>query len=53
MSGRTEDHAAFRAQPFYPAKPTVTGRFPDVHLHNVVGLVRLTTRPRSFPCANS
>jgi hypothetical protein len=30
-----------------------TGRFPDVHLHNVLGLVRLTTWPRSFPCANS
>ena len=30
-----------------------TGRFPDGHLHNVLGLVRLTARPRSFPCAKS
>ena len=30
-----------------------TGRFSDAHLHDVLGLVRLITRTRSFPWANS
>ena len=52
-----EQHACKRLRQWLCAKHKVrglgTGRFPDVHLHKVLGLVRLTTRPRSFPCANS
>src|SRR6195256_2775635 len=50
-----EQHAGKRLRQWLCAKHKVrgigTGRFPDVHLHNVLGLVRLTARPRSFPCA--
>jgi RNA-directed DNA polymerase len=50
-----EQHACKRLRQWLCAKHKVvgmgTGRFPDVHLHNVLGLVRLTARPRSFPCA--
>ena len=52
-----EQHACKRLRQWLCAKHKVvgmgTGRFPDVHLHNVLGLVRLTARPRSFPCAKS
>ena len=52
-----EQHACKRLRQWLCAKHKVrglgTGRFPDVHLHHVLGLVRLTGRPRSFPCANS
>jgi len=52
-----EQHAGKRLRQWLCAKHKVrwlgTGRFPDVHLHNVLGLVRLTARPRSFPCAKS
>jgi RNA-directed DNA polymerase len=52
-----EQHAGKRLRQWLCAKHKArgmgTGRFPDVHLHNVLGLVRLTARPRSFPCAKS
>jgi len=52
-----EQHAGKRLRQWLCAKHKVrgmgTGRFPDVHIHNVLGLVRLTARPRSFPCAKS
>ena len=52
-----EQHACKRLRQWLCAKHKVrglgTGRFPDVHLNNVLGLVRLTTRPRRFPCATS
>jgi group II intron reverse transcriptase/maturase len=52
-----EQHAGKRLRQWLCAKHKVrgmgTGRFPDVHLHNVLRLVRLTARPRSFPCAKS
>jgi group II intron reverse transcriptase/maturase len=52
-----EQHACKRLRQWLRAKHKVagmgTGRFPDIHLHNVLGLVRLTARPRSFPCAKS
>jgi RNA-directed DNA polymerase len=52
-----EQHACKRLRQWLCAKHKVvgmgTGRFPDSHLHNVLGLVRLTARPRSFPCAKS
>src|SRR5215471_4655328 len=52
-----EQHACKSLRQWLCAKHKVrglgTGRFPDVHLHHVLGLVRLTGRPRSFPCANS
>jgi len=52
-----EQHAGKRLRQWLCAKHKVrgmgTGRFPDVHLHKVLGLVRLTARPRSFPCAKS
>jgi RNA-directed DNA polymerase len=52
-----EQHACKRLRQWLCAKHKVvgmgTGRFPDVHLHNALGLVRLTARPRSFPCAKS
>jgi group II intron reverse transcriptase/maturase len=52
-----EQHACKRLRQWLCAKHKVvgmgTGRFPDVHLHHVLGLVRLTARPRSFPCAKS
>jgi hypothetical protein len=52
-----EQHACKRLRQWLCAKHKVRGRgfgrFPDVHLHNVLGLVRFTRRPRSFPCANS
>ena len=52
-----EQHAGKRLRQWLCAKHKVrgmgTGRFPDVYIHNVLGLVRLTARPRSFPCAKS
>jgi RNA-directed DNA polymerase len=52
-----EQHACERLRQWLRAKHKVrgrgTGRFPDVHLHNVLGLVRLSTRTRSFPWAKS
>jgi RNA-directed DNA polymerase len=52
-----EQHACERLRQWLCAKHKVRGRgfgrFPDVHLHNVLGLVRLSTRTRSFPWANS
>jgi group II intron reverse transcriptase/maturase len=52
-----EQHARERLRQWLCAKHKVrgrgTGRFPDAHLHNVLGLVRLSTRTRSLPWANS
>jgi hypothetical protein len=52
-----EQHACERLRQWLCAKHKVRGRgfgrFPDAHLHNVLGLVRLSTRTRSFPWANS
>jgi group II intron reverse transcriptase/maturase len=52
-----ERHACGRLRQWLRAKHKVrgrgTGRFPDAHLHNVMGLVRLSARTRSFPWANS
>jgi group II intron reverse transcriptase/maturase len=52
-----ERHACERLRQWLCAKHKVrgrgTGRFPDVHLHTVLGLVRLSMRTRSFPWANS
>jgi RNA-directed DNA polymerase len=52
-----EEHARKRLGQWLRAKHKVhgraTGRFLDADLHDVLGLVRLTTRTRSFPWANS
>jgi RNA-directed DNA polymerase len=52
-----ERHACGRLRQWLCAKHKVRGRgverFPYAHLHNVLGLVRLSTRTRSFPWANS
>jgi RNA-directed DNA polymerase len=52
-----EQHARERLRQWLCAKHKVhgrgTGQFPDAHLHNVLGLVRLSTRTRSFPWATS
>ena len=52
-----ESHTRKRLRQWLCAKHKVrgmgTGRFPDAHLHDVLGLVRLSTRTRSFPWANS
>ena len=52
-----ERHTRRRLRQWLCAKHKVrgmgTGRFSDAHLHDVLGLVRLTTRTRSFPWANS
>ena len=51
-----ESHTRRRLRQWLCAKHRVrgmgTGRFSDAHLHDVLGLVRLTTRTRSFPWAN-
>ena len=52
-----ERHARKRLRQWLCAKHKVrgpaTGRFPDAALHDELGLVRLTTRTRSFPWATS
>jgi hypothetical protein len=52
-----ERHARKRLRQWLCAKHKVrwpaTKRFPEAALHDVLGLVRLTTRTRSFPWANS
>jgi group II intron reverse transcriptase/maturase len=52
-----EQHARKRLRQWLCAKHKVrgrgTGRFPDADLHDALGLVRLTTRTRSFPWATS
>jgi len=52
-----EEHARKRLRQWLRVKHKVhgraTGRFLDADLHDVLGLVRLTTRTRSFPWANS
>jgi RNA-directed DNA polymerase len=52
-----EQHACERLRQWLCAKHKVRGRgfgqFPDAHVHNVLGLVRLSTRTRSFPWAKS
>jgi group II intron reverse transcriptase/maturase len=52
-----ERHARKRLRQWLRAKHKVRGRatrrFPDAHLHDVLGLVRLSTRTRSFPWATS
>jgi RNA-directed DNA polymerase len=52
-----ERHARKRLRQWLRAKHKVrrrgTGRFSDAYLHDVLGLVRLITRTRSFPWANS
>jgi group II intron reverse transcriptase/maturase len=52
-----EQHAFERLRQWLRAKHKVrgrgTGKFPDTYLHCELGLVRLTRRPRSFPCAKS
>ena len=52
-----ERHARKRLRQWLCAKHKVswpaTKRFPEADLHDVRGLVRLTTRTRSFPWANS
>jgi RNA-directed DNA polymerase len=52
-----EQHARKRLRQWLCAKHKVawpaTARFPDAHLHEVLGLVRLTTRTRSLPWAKS
>jgi RNA-directed DNA polymerase len=52
-----EEHARKRLRQWLCAKHKVPGpatrRFPDAVLHDELGLVRLTTRTRSFPWANS
>jgi hypothetical protein len=51
-----ERHTRRRLRQWLCAKHKVrgmgTGRFSDAHLHDVLGLVRLITRTRSFPWAN-
>ena len=52
-----ERHARRRLRQWLCAKHKVpmpaTKQFPEADLHDVLGLVRLTTRTRSFPWANS
>ncbi len=52
-----DQHARKRLRQWLCAKHQVAGRatgtFPDAHLHEVLGLVRLTERTRSFPWATS
>lgn len=52
-----ESHACGRLRQWLRAKHKVRGRgveqFPYAYLHNVLGLVRLSERTRSFPWANS
>ena len=52
-----EQHACGRLRQWLCAKHKVrgrgTGQFPYTHLHDVLGLIRLSTRTRSFPWANS
>jgi group II intron reverse transcriptase/maturase len=52
-----EQHARKRLRQWLCAKHKMsrpaTGRFPDAALHEELGLVRLTTRTRSFPWATS
>lgn len=52
-----EQHARKRLRQWLCAKHKVpwpaTKQFPEADLHDVLGLVRLTTRTRSFPWANS
>ena len=52
-----EQHARKRLRQWLCAKHKMswpaTGRFPDAALHDELGLVRLTTRTRSFPWATS
>ena len=52
-----EQHARKRLRQWLCAKHKVrwpaTRRFPDAVLHDGLGLVRLTVRTRSFPCATS
>jgi RNA-directed DNA polymerase len=52
-----EQHARKRLRQWQCAKHKMsrpaTGRFPDAALHEELGLVRLTTRTRSFPWATS
>ena len=52
-----EHHACARLRQWLCAKHKVRGRgsgqFPYTYLHDVLGLVRLSTRTRSFPWANS
>ena len=52
-----EEHARKRLRQWLRAKHNVHGRatgcFLDADLHDVLGLVRLTTRTRSFPWATS
>ena len=52
-----EEHARKRLRQWLRVKHKVhgraTGRFLDADLHDVLGLVRLTTRTRSFPWAKS
>jgi len=52
-----EQHARKRLRQWLCAKHKVswpgTGRFPEAALHDELGLVRLTTRTRSFPWATS
>jgi RNA-directed DNA polymerase len=52
-----EQHARKRLRQWLCAKHKVrwpaTRRYPDAVLHNGLGLVRLTERTRSFPCATS
>ncbi|MGZ7074206.1 MAG: group II intron maturase-specific domain-containing protein, partial [Candidatus Angelobacter sp.] len=52
-----ERHARKRLRQWLRAKHKVRGRatrrFPDAHLHDVLGLVRLSTRTRRFPWATS
>jgi len=52
-----ERHTRRRLRQWLCAKYKVRGmgtrRFSDAHLHDVLGLVRLTTRTRSFPWATS
>ena len=52
-----EQHARKRLRQWLCAKHKVrwpaTRRFPDAVLHDGLGLVRLTARTRSFPCATS
>lgn len=52
-----DQHARQRLRQWLCAKHQVTGRatgkFPDATLHEVLGLVRLTERARSFPWATS
>jgi RNA-directed DNA polymerase len=52
-----EQHSCKRLRQWLCAKHKVLGRgigrFPDFHLHNMLGLVRLSRRTRGFPWAIS